>query len=56
MIHDDIQVEIYENSSPEITMTIIHIPTGLAVSRKGERRFRLKNDLLDKLRKLIGEE
>lgn len=56
MTHEDIRVEIYENSSPEITMIIVHIPTGLVVPGKGNLRFRLKNDLLNKLRKLIGEE
>lgn len=56
MNYEDIRVEIYENGSPEITMTIVHMPTGIAVSGKGSSRFRLKNDLLNKLRKLIEEE
>lgn len=55
MDYNDIRVEIYENSSPEIILTITHIPTGIVVSGKGERRFRLKNELLNKLRDLIGE-
>ena len=55
MKDEDLKIELLEDSSPEITLTITHIPTGKVVSGKGEKRFRLKNDLLNELRDLIGE-
>jgi hypothetical protein len=55
MKNEDLKIDLIENSSPWITLTITHIPTGIHVSGKGKKRFRLKNDLLSKLRELIGE-
>ena len=55
MKNEDIKLELFENSSPEITLTITHIPTGITVSGKGEKRFQLKNDLLNELMDLVRE-
>lgn len=55
MKNEDLRIDIIENSSPEITLRITHIPTGQTVSGKGTRRFVLKNELLIKLRDLIEE-
>lgn len=53
MKNEDLKIEIYENSSPEVTLTITHIPTGVTVSGKSHKRFRLKNRLLSELQDLL---
>ena len=55
MKNEDLRIEILEGGGREITLTITHIPTGTTVSGKGNRRFVLKNKLLEKLQNLIGE-
>jgi len=56
MKNEDLKIECYENSSPEVTIRITHIPTGRTVSGKGIRRFVLKNELLNELRDLVKKD
>jgi hypothetical protein len=52
MNNEDLKIELIENGSPEITLTITHTHTGLTVFGSGSRRFILKDDLLNKLRSI----
>lgn len=49
MENDTLKIDIITNSSPNIKMTITHIPSGLFVSGEGTKIFLLKDQLLEEL-------
>ncbi len=49
----DIKVEKYTNSSPEVTMYLTHIPTGVSVKGIGKKQRELKEKLIRDLENAV---
>jgi protein subunit release factor A len=51
----DLRINVFSNSSPQIVMRILHIPTGLIVEGEDTERHRLQKRLLNEISSKVEE-
>lgn len=45
----DVRIDTFTNSGPNVSMTMLHIPTGQSVSGEGRQRYKLRVKLFKML-------
>lgn len=50
---EEIRIDTYSNSSPEVSMTLTHLPTGISVKGTGKGQIKLRQKLMQELEDLV---
>lgn len=50
----DIRIDTYRNSSPEVSVKLIHMPTGIVVQGTGVFEFKLRKILMTELTEKVS--
>lgn len=51
----DVRIDTYSNSSNRVKMNATHMPTNQVVSGEGSSQYRLKIELVERLRSIVNK-